>query len=506
MTRVSMMFKTRYDDSALFYASGESIKHQYIAASIKNHSVYIEMEFGHGTLTAVLGNNVDTHYWHNLTIFHDQKKVTVVLDNERKVMDIPLGITNLLFDPEIYFGGGPDLHKKKGLSSHNNFAGSLKYVFYNDFSVLYELKKGNPKVHYIGVLEAEFYEADVEVIPITYPFATSHIWWPINQANELNIKFDFRSSRSTAVLAYSEVTTPEGNGYWEVRLAADKLTFDLCPDSNSNITISTQIKIDPDSASAWHAIEISYKNDQITFTVDYRHKETKMYGLKFNIGDKVIIGSSLKAATAGLVGCMRDLQINDVHIEPRFVMKTERVVGEVAIDNCKFVDPCKRPNTCEHGGKCFVKDDRITCDCKQTGYIGKNCHFTKFRKTCEELALLGYTKSDVYLIDIDGNGIFPPAHVKCDFQSLEDATKTIVEHNLPSQTDVRSRNYQDFLFNIQYREFSGEMLQELISHSLYCTQYIKYDCYKAPLELHSSTWFESSLKNNTVDFLGSVKR
>lgn len=504
MTRISMIFKTRYDDSALFYASGEHVKHQYVAASIKNHSVYIEMDFGHGQMAATLGNAVTSHYWHNLTIFHNRKTVTVVLDEEVKVLEIPGGIKNLLFDPEIYFGGGPDLHKKKGLASHNNFAGSLKYVFYNDFSVLYELKKGNAKAHYIGVLEAEFYEADVEVIPITYPFATSHIWWPITDPNELNIRFDFRSSRTTAVLAYSEVKTPDGQGFWEVRLASSKLTFDLCPDMNSNITISTPIKID--SASSWHAIEIGYKNNEITFTVDYRHKVTQMYGLTFNIGDKVIIGSSLKAATSGLVGCMRDLVINEVAIEPRYVVKTERVVGEVALDNCKFVDPCKRPNTCEHGGKCFVKDDRITCDCKSTGYIGKNCHFTKFRKTCEELALLGYTKPDVYLIDIDGNGIFPPAHVKCDFQSLDDATKTIVEHNLPSQTDVRNLNYEDFSFHIKYREFSAEMLQELISHSLYCTQYIKYDCYKAPLELHSATWFESSAKNNTVDHLGNVKR
>ncbi len=67
-----------------------------------------------------------------------------------------------------------------------------------------------------GVLEAEFYEADVEVIPITFPFATSHIWWPINQPDRLNIKFDFRSNRTTAVLAYGEVTTSEGNGFWEV--------------------------------------------------------------------------------------------------------------------------------------------------------------------------------------------------------------------------------------------------------------------------------------------------
>ena len=156
------------------------------------------------------------NYWHNLTFFHYQKSVKVVLDDQMKILDVN---HTLLFDPEIYFGGGPDLNKKKGLASHNNFAGSLKYVFYNDISVLYELKKGNPKVHYLGVLSAEFYENEVEVIPITYPFATSHIWWPINQTDELVIKFDFRSSRNSAVLAYSEVTTKEGTGYWEVNFS-----------------------------------------------------------------------------------------------------------------------------------------------------------------------------------------------------------------------------------------------------------------------------------------------
>lgn len=54
-------------------------------------------------------------------------------------------------------------------------------------------------------------------MPITFPFATSHIWWPINKPDELNIKFDFRSSRTTAVLAYCDVTTIEGNGFWEVK-------------------------------------------------------------------------------------------------------------------------------------------------------------------------------------------------------------------------------------------------------------------------------------------------
>ena len=153
---------------------------------------------------------------------------------------------------------------------------------------------------------------------------------------------------------------------------------------------------------------------------------------------------------------MRAVVVNGVPLEPRYVVRTKHTVGTVSLDNCQLVDPCERPNACEHGGKCSVKDDRVTCDCAGTGYIGKNCHFgesnrlyssferlsmlnmrdslaAEFRKTCEELALLGYTKPDVYLIDIDGNGRFPPAHVKCEFQSDDDATKTIVEHNLPSQ-------------------------------------------------------------------------
>lgn len=71
--------------------------------------------------------------------------------------------------------------------------------------------------------------------------------------------------------------------------------------------------------------------------------------------------------------------------------------------------------------------------------------------------------------------------------------------------DVRSASGQDFSFRIKYREFTAEMLQELISHSLFCRQYIKYDCNMAPLQLHSATWFTSS-SNDTVDFLGNVKR
>ncbi|KAL0872124.1 hypothetical protein ABMA27_004544 [Loxostege sticticalis] len=501
-TRVSLHFKTRFDDSALFYASGQiDDKHHYIALSIHEEKVAIQIDLGDGPVEDYIGEKVNNNRWHNITIILQEKTVFVYLDNVTKTYEVPGDARYVCIDPEIYICGGPDLHKMKGLKSFNNFAGNLKYVYYNDVSILYELKQNNTKVHYIGVLDAEFEEIDIEVIPITYPFATSHIWWPLNQTNSINLIFDFKTSKNMAVLAYSQITS--GQGYWEVRMIKEEIRFELVPDVGKNVTVLKSVKFNV--SNDWHNVELDYRKGRIKLTVDYHNKHAQMFGLDFQLQDKIVIGSGLKSANLGLIGCMRNIKINGLLIEPRFVINTERVVGEVAIDDCRYVDPCTRPNTCEHGGVCSIREDRVICNCDNTGYIGENCHFATFRKTCEELALLGYTRNDVYLIDIDGNGRFPPAHVKCEFQIEADSSTTVVEHNLPSQVDVRSASGEDFSFKIKYREFTAEMLQELISHSLYCRQYIKYDCNMAPLELHSATWFISS-SNDTVDFLGKVKR
>lgn len=157
-TRISLMFRTQFDDSALFYASGESLKHQYIAASIKNQTIHVEMDFGDNVMSTNLTDELTRNDWHNLTIYHEQRTVRIILDEQMKILEIPTTSSGyLLFDPEIYFGGGPDLHKKKGLKSHNNFVGSLKYVYYNDISILYELQRGNPKVHYHGKYSKHIY-------------------------------------------------------------------------------------------------------------------------------------------------------------------------------------------------------------------------------------------------------------------------------------------------------------------------------------------------------------
>jgi hypothetical protein len=119
--------QTKWDDSVLFYASGEidGTAH-YVAASILNGTVVVEMDFGHDSkIHTVLGYHVDMNYWNNLTIFHNVSLIYVSLNDDVKVLEVPGENYNLIIDPEIYIGGGPELYKKKGLVSNNNFAGRL---------------------------------------------------------------------------------------------------------------------------------------------------------------------------------------------------------------------------------------------------------------------------------------------------------------------------------------------------------------------------------------------
>lgn len=162
----------------------------------------------------------------------------------------------------------------------------------------------------------------------------------------------------------------------QLRLVNDEIRFQLIPVLSENITVNAFVKFLLDSKTKWHAVELNYTRGELNILVDYRHKQGKLFAMTFELGNRVILGDG--RSDAGLVGCMRDIKVNDDIIEPRYIINTERVVGEVALDNCQFVDPCTRPNTCEHGGKCSVKENKITCDCTDTGYIGKNCHFSMF--------------------------------------------------------------------------------------------------------------------------------
>ena len=95
--------------------------------------------------------------------------------------------------------------------------------------------------------------------------------------------------------------------------------------------------------------------------------------LLFQTPDSFIVSSD-----SGFVGCVRDLVINQKKFDPRVLLYTANV-REISLDNCQLVDPCHRPNACEHGGLCMVDEGRVVCDCTGTGYTGKNCHFGEWK-------------------------------------------------------------------------------------------------------------------------------
>ena len=68
------------------------------------------------------------------------------------------------------------------------------------------------------------------------------------------------------------------------------MRFNLKPVAIENITVSTSVKFPPYNTS-WHAIELNYTKGELSILVDYRNKQSKLFAMTFELGNKVIIGS-----------------------------------------------------------------------------------------------------------------------------------------------------------------------------------------------------------------------
>ncbi|KAH7976432.1 hypothetical protein HPB52_013839 [Rhipicephalus sanguineus] len=245
------------------------------------------------------------------------------------------------------------------------------------------------------------------------------------------------------------------------------------------------------------------KARNVELTIDFNRKLKDTYPRPVELVGPLVIGGFPKQHVMGFVGCIRDIYVEKEWVDPRKVVGTEYAHGEVSLDNCQLINPCNNPNACEHGGQCYLDGSRFKCNCNGTGYTGKTCHFSTYKRTCQELFLVGYRKSGTYKIDIDRNGPLPPAHVECDMQRPDGSIATKVNHNMQREMVVRKYGLEGFYMDITYREFTPEMLQSLIHASKQCYQHITYECFKAPLGLESYTWLESSSGRHYVTSIGS---
>lgn len=109
-----IMLQTFFDDSALFYASGEPYLHHYIAVSLLNGTVHVDVDFGDGAVSTTIGQGLISNHWNNFTISHRHSRITVHLNDDSKELKLPGPNYYLYIDPEIYIGGGPEIQRKKG--------------------------------------------------------------------------------------------------------------------------------------------------------------------------------------------------------------------------------------------------------------------------------------------------------------------------------------------------------------------------------------------------------
>ncbi|KAK4045709.1 hypothetical protein OUZ56_033583 [Daphnia magna] len=505
--RISLIFRALMGDSILFYAGGTFPYTNHVAVTLlANSSLYVEVDFGDGPHGVHLGEDLTTGVWNNFTLVHEGNVLDFILNGREHKMMVQGSRYYLRFDPHIFVGGD----RKPlglGLRSSNNFVGCLSEVYFNDVSILQKLRTNSPHVLYHSIFRPEIGQCkDVPVVPITLPFQESKLAISLKMVppteQKLQINLGFKTRNSTAVLAHGIGKTDDGNvGLWELKLNKGEMEFRISADaSNQSLSVVVLKKGLRLADGSWHQVHLVYGLDGVSLAVDYRRPEFKNLNqasvptLTVDEESVIVIGVGYLDSQPGFIGCIRDLVMNRKKLDPRALLYSAEV-REISLDNCQLVDPCHRPNACEHGGLCNVDEGRVVCDCTGTGYTGKNCHFALYKRTCEELALLGYMKSGVYEIDIDGNGPHPPAHVRCEFETHSGVRKTVVEHNLPQDAEIRGRSMDNVVFNLTYREFSAEMLQSLISQSLQCKQILRYDCYKAPLELHSYTWFRSAAGN-----------
>ncbi|XP_055933048.1 axotactin-like [Argiope bruennichi] len=505
--RISFSFRTFFEDSVLMYASGEHVGRNYVAISLFGGQLHFEINFGDGPLNSTIGYSLNDEAWHTFTVIHSGREVNLQLDSRWHASLLASSTHHHLhLDPEIYIGASPK--KAKGLKSKEKFIGCLRSFYFNDKNVLHSLFIGESTARYHSMFAAEYGCDSTNVIPMTFPLPESKLILTMPSTKKLELSLEFKTLQTNCVLASGEIKTESGIGVWELLLHKGIALFVINRSPKEDPTLVWTLNDEHSGKQLaddeWHHVGVTYDSGEVKLEVDYRFASKGEFTHPLEFMSQMILTTSAKNAERGFIGCMRDIYVAGDWIDPRTVVDTKQVSGKVSLDSCLLVNLCNNPHACEHGGRCYVEKGETYCDCEKTGYTGRTCHFSLYKRTCEELYLVGYRKKGVYTIDIDRNGDLPPAHVYCDMgDSGSNQIVTRVENNMPPEMVVRKAGMKSFSIDVTYREFTPEMLQSLVRHSKTCSQHLKYECFRTPLGLRTFTWMESSGSSHYITSIGS---
>ncbi|XP_036355728.1 contactin-associated protein-like 4 [Octopus sinensis] len=503
IARVSMEFKTERNTGILLYAVGGSPTYSHIIALLNSGFVNVSISSDNVDYDFSISVEMDKdrlHGWHNLTLVHQGPVMYVHLD-DKTVQKTVQNYLNL--DPHVYFGGGKNFVKTKGLEVTQNFIGCLRNIYFNDKSILYDLRYGKGSTQYHGGTAVSYGCNSIRNIPLSFPRVGTMLTLENPVKDDLDIQLEFRTIKDTAVLLYATLSTfnsLEGHdiGTLQVLLSDGhpELVFvPLRKKQNITQTITFDHHVND---NLWHSLNLTFRNRVPSLTIDGVTLNAVPYDYqKVELKSNIIIGYDF-SVKMGFMGCIRNVYLQDKAVDLITIVQSAAANGP-QLDGCPLEDFCQKRMICEHNSKCVSDWRDMHCDCSGTGYEGETCHFAKHRQNCNDYYLAGKRKSGVYPADLDGNGPLPPTYITCDMQSKKMVSEheavygvTMVTHNLNNNYTVQSEKLPDLKITISYREMSKKHLALLASQSAFCEQKIEYQCYDMPIRLGSSIWFKTA--------------
>ena len=388
INHVNLFFKTVYDNSLLFSCYGLYPILNYFLIYLEAGHLVLEVDFGDGPLfTSIKNSNITNNNWHNVTFVQNERQISLFLDDQVSSLQVATLNYHFHLEPYLYIADVGDNLKRLGQRRFlkNKFVGCMKGVYFNGVSILVELKNKKPNVVYDGLFGPEFECTSITHLPITFKTPQSYIKL-ISAKNELNIYFEFKTIKPEAVLASGYVKLANGHlALWILYFNDNVISFLI---SKSDLVIAEEsqvwstdhpVKIEQ---NVWQTIKITSYTSSVVIKLNNYVIINYTYSFNLNFEKNLTLGglmstlvNSIKVKSS-LIGCMSKIRLDDSNIDAREILSTKaNYNGKLSLDNCSLVNPCDIPGICENGGICNSIDGKAECDCENTGYVGKTCHF-----------------------------------------------------------------------------------------------------------------------------------
>ncbi|XP_062927128.1 chondroitin sulfate proteoglycan 4-like [Mobula hypostoma] len=137
-SRLSMKFLTSRRNGILFLAAGHS---NYLLMRLHAGALQVKLQLGskEGTLDSQKDVNLNNLVWHDVSLVHENKSLTLTVDGLSRTMEVPDHFNKLQFNFGLYLGGPGDAKIPHLSRTSTMFRGCISKAEFNDHDMLSSL-------------------------------------------------------------------------------------------------------------------------------------------------------------------------------------------------------------------------------------------------------------------------------------------------------------------------------------------------------------------------------